>query len=365
MQYLRLIKFAVGIPSLNEADNITNLTQQVDRAAQALGIEVCIINADNSSEDGTAALFKETKTVNPKISILTKGRGKGRNVLSILEYVAGADDIEYCFLIDADITSFDQKWLKAQYAKYKQGMDYVLPQYKRKYIEGNATNHFSYPMMYYLLDGVAPRQPIAGDIGLSKRLIASILELPRNESINGYGIDMFISTSTLYFDVRISEVMLDQKLHKPSFSKMVLIFQEEASAFYFARQHASDIRARFVDPAEDAPFLDAIPIPDDDLNIRFQEARTLYNNSKNLIKNGSKFFTKQFISEHEWADIIAQHEELINTYPAEKLSESLTPYYLLRCVSYLKTIHDPLNAQKVITEQAGIIRSTIKNRTKV
>jgi glycosyltransferase involved in cell wall biosynthesis len=360
-----MVKFAVGIPSLNEADNIANLTQQVDRAAQTLGIEVCIINADNSSEDGTATLFKETKTTNPKISILTKGKGKGRNVLSIFEHVVGADDIEYCFLVDADITSFDQKWLEAHYAKYKQGMDYVLPQYKRKYIEGNATNHFSYPMMNYLLDGVAPRQPIAGDIGLSRRLITYILGLPRNESVNGYGIDMFISTSALYFDIRISEVILEQKLHKPSFSKMVLIFQEEASAFYFVRQHASDIRAQFVDPAKDVPFLDAIPISDDDINIRLHEARALYSNSKNLISDRLKFFKRQFISEHEWADIIAQHEELIHTYPAEKLSESLTPYYLLRCVSYLRTVHDPLDAQKVVTEQADIIRSTIKDRMKI
>jgi hypothetical protein len=244
-------------------------------------------------------------------------------------------------------------------------MDYVLPQYKRKYIEGNATNHFSYPMMNYLLDGVAPRQPIAGDIGLSRRLITYILGLPRNESVNGYGIDMFISTSALYFDIRISEVILEQKLHKPSFSKMVLIFQEEASAFYFVRQHASDIRAQFVDPAKDVPFLDAIPISDDDINIRLHEARALYSNSKNLISDRLKFFKRQFISEHEWADIIAQHEELIHTYPAEKLSESLTPYYLLRCVSYLRTVHDPLDAQKVVTEQADIIRSTIKDRMKI
>ncbi len=355
-----MVKFAVGIPSLNEADNIVNLTQQVDWAAQKLGIEVCIINADNSSEDGTATLFKETKTTNQKISILTKDKGKGRNVLSIFEYVAGADDIEYCFLIDADITSFDQMWLEAHYAKYKQGMDYVLPQYKRKYIEGNATNHFSYPLMRYLLDGPAPRQPIAGDIGLSRRFIEYILSQPTHETTYGYGIDMFISINALAFNGTISEVPLAQKLHKPSFPKMVQIFQEEAASYYFVRQNQKGVRAKFISSADNVGFLDSDPISEDDLGERLDEARRLQNSSTNLVGNGESYFQEGFISGEEWAQILGWHEKNIEKYSANDLAKSLTPYYLLRAVSYLKSVKNPEQAEALIESQTEAIMRSLR-----
>lgn len=353
-----MIKFAVGIPSLNEADNIVNLTQQVDRAAQKLGIEVCIINADNSSDDGTATLFKDAKTTNPKISILTKDKGKGRNVLSIFEHVAGVDDIEYCFLIDADITSFDQKWLEAHYAKYKEGADYVLPQYKRRYIEGNATNHFSYPLMRYLLNGPAPRQPIAGDIGLSRRLIKYLLNQARHSTTYGYGIDMFISVNTLSFDGTISEVLLAQKLHKPSFPKMVQIFQEEAASYYFVRQNQEGLRAKFVGSVNNVGFLDSDSISEYDLSERLDEARSLQGSSVNLMSDGESYFDKGFISGEEWAQILGWHEKNIEKYSADDLARSITPYYLLRAVSYLKSVRNPEQAESLIESQAeAIVRS--------
>lgn len=356
-----MIKFAVGIPSLNEADNIVNLTQQVDRAAQTLGIEIYIINADNSSDDGTATLFKDTKTSNTKISILTKDKGKGRNILSIFEYVAGVDNIEYCFFIDADITSFDQKWLEAHYAKYKQGMDYVLPQYKRKYIEGNATNHFSYPIMRYLLNGPAPRQPIAGDIGLSRRLIKYLLCQAMHSTTYGYGIDIFISVSALSFNGTISEVLLAQKLHKPSFPKMVQIFQEEAASYYFVRQHQDSIRAKFINSVDYVGLLDSDPISEYDLRERLNEARRLQSSSENLISDGESYFHKGFISEEEWAQILGWHEKSIEKYSADDLARSLTPYYLLRAVSYLKSVKNPEQAESLIERQAEAIVKSINS----
>jgi glycosyltransferase involved in cell wall biosynthesis len=353
-----MIKFAVGVPSLNEADNIVNLTQQVDRAARTLGIEICIINADNSSNDGTATLFKNTKTTNPKISILTNDKGKGRNVLSIFEHVASVDDIEYCFLIDADITSFDQKWLEAHYAKYKQGMDYVLPQYKRKYIEGNATNHFSYPLMRYLLNGPAPRQPIAGDIGLSRRLIEYLLRQARHSTTYGYGIDMFIFVSALSFNGTISEVLLAQKLHKPSFPKMVQIFQEEAASYYFVRQNQKGVRTKFVNPVDYVGLLDSDPISEYDLRERLDEARSLQRSSVNLMRDGESYFHRGFISGEEWAKILGWYEKNIEKYSADDLAISITPYYLLRAVSYLKSVKNPEQAESHIESQAeAIVRS--------
>jgi glucosylglycerate synthase len=350
-----MLEFAVGIPSINEAENIGKLTRQVDHAAQTLGIEVCIINADNCSEDGTANLFKETETANPKISILTEGRGKGRNVLSIFEHMAAVDDIGYCFLIDADITSFDQKWLEAHYEQYRQGIDFVLPQYKRKYIEGNATNHFSYPLMRYLLDGPAPRQPIAGDIGVSRRLGKYILGQAKHPTTYGYGIDMFTSISALSFDGTISEVPLAEKLHKPSFPKMIQIFQEEAASYYFARQNQKGIRANFISSEDNGGFLNSDPISEDDLGERLDEAIGLQNNSAGFMRKGERYFRNKFISGEEWAQVLGWHEKSIEKYSADDLAKSITPFYLLRVVSYLKSVKNPEQAEALIESQTEAI----------
>lgn len=358
-----MIKFAVGIPSLNEANNIKNLTQQIDSAAQTLGIEICIINADNNSQDGTATLFKETLTKNQKISIITKSRGKGRNVLSIFEYVMSTDNIDYCFLIDADIMSFDKEWLEAQYTKYIQGMDYVLPHYKRKYIEGNATNHFSYPLMRYLLNGPAPRQPIAGDVGLSRRLIKYLLDRPLHVTTYGYGIDMFISINALSFDGTIAEVSLAQKLHKPSFPKILQIFQEEAASYFFVRQHQKIRKARFISSMYTVGFLDSEPVDKDILNNKIQEATSLLNDSADLMNIAQVYTEKEFISEEEWAQILGWHEKNITNYSATALADSLTPYYLLRAVTYLKSVENPDQAEALIESQAETIVNHLRGIT--
>lgn len=59
--------FVIGIPTLNEADNISRLVKQIDEYAVNLGKEIIIINSDSKSTDGTPQIFLETKTYNTKI----------------------------------------------------------------------------------------------------------------------------------------------------------------------------------------------------------------------------------------------------------------------------------------------------------
>ncbi len=63
--------FAVAIPTYNEVDNIKQLVRKIDECSKSIGLPLIIINADNSSPDGTAKIFKETKTIARKISIKT------------------------------------------------------------------------------------------------------------------------------------------------------------------------------------------------------------------------------------------------------------------------------------------------------
>jgi len=142
---------------------------------------------------------------------------------------------------------------------------------------------------------------------------------------------------------------------------MIRIFQDEATSFYFARQNHRRIEANFIDPVPDSIFTNSSPVPEVDLAHRFDEARSLYNDTSSVIVDGAAFFDRQFISEEEWACILAEHESRIREYSSEDLSISLTPFYVLRTVSYLRTVDNPAQAKSIIDKQDTIIRSKLSN----
>jgi len=81
-------EIVVGIPSLNEADNIAYPTDVASRGLVEFfpNKKAVIINADNHSTDGTKDAFLKTPTKVPKVYISTPPGvvGKGINVRNIL-----------------------------------------------------------------------------------------------------------------------------------------------------------------------------------------------------------------------------------------------------------------------------------------
>ena len=361
MKFSPMNKFIVGIPSYREADNIAQLTTKVDKVASELNLDITIVNADNDSPDGTSKVFMETPTKSKKVGLVTSDLGKGRNIIAILNYMMMVDEIEFCFFIDADITSFDSEWLEKQFDQYKKNVDYVTPMYKRKYIEGNATNHFAYPVMIGLMGGTAPCQPIAGDIGVSRRLASHILSQQLGPSVYGYGIDLFISTHALSMGGLCSEIILDRKIHKQSFDKMIKIFVDEATSYYAARKTIGDNRSSFRSTKNNIEFLDAEPISESKLAKRSKEAVLLFSDvivelsqvAELCLKNNS-------LSAEQWVKILIEHERVVSRYEAALLARSLTPFYLLRTVTYLRENKDPQTAARTIVSQAKMFKKLLK-----
>jgi glucosylglycerate synthase len=350
---------AIGIPTYNEADNIATLVRQIDAIAAKLQVQVTIMNADNSSADGTADIFNATDTHSPKVGLTTKRNGKGSNLFAIFEYVLRNDQISHCMLVDGDVTTLGEEWLINHLSAYNEGADYVVPNYSRKYIEGNATNHFAYPIMRALLNGPAPNQPLAGDIGLSKRLIEYLLKQPRPAAAYGYGIDMFIAAYAASYEGTIREVMLDKKLHKPSFGKMVTIFQETAAAYFAVLEHGIAVKAKYVDTPQRANLLASSPIPQDQLTARLTEARKLYRRHSIGVVRADEAFKNGALSTEGWVNALAVHHQHIGRLSADRLAWSLTPFYLLRSITYLKSVTTPADAATLIDSQADIIQQTL------
>jgi glycosyltransferase involved in cell wall biosynthesis len=224
-----MFDIVVGIPSYSEADTIKLVVQMIDRGLSLAfsGYSAVIVNADNESQDGTKQVFLGTDTNHEKVYINTGAnpRGKGINVLAILEY-ARQNAAQCVGLFDADVRSIQRNWVADLLRPVlRDAADLVTPIYTRNQFEGNTTNHIVYPYTYAIFNKPI-RQPIAGEFGLSKRMYGHILSLKVPESALKYGIDVFLTGNALMNDFEIHQVTLSRKIHNPGFPKIVFMSRQ-------------------------------------------------------------------------------------------------------------------------------------------
>ena len=94
-------KFALVIPTLNEAGNIPTLFQRVQAALAPVNIDYELIVVDDNSQDGTGAVVRELGALDPRIRLLVRKGERG---------LAGAvihgwkhTDANWLGVIDADL----------------------------------------------------------------------------------------------------------------------------------------------------------------------------------------------------------------------------------------------------------------------
>jgi len=226
----------VGIPTYNEADSISNTVQRIDRGLSRYFPEhkALIVNIDSQSSDGTSRVFDEIKTETDKMSLVVKRqpRGKGANIFSLIK-LGKKFGAKYIATIDADITTITEEWPKLLLNPLiKERVDFVTPVYTRNRYEGNTTNHFCFPLLYAWF-GRKINQPIGGDFALSDRFSKYILEQQKPKDAFLYGIDIFLSTHAVGGNFKTREVYLGRKIHKPSFPKIIPMFQQVAATMLF------------------------------------------------------------------------------------------------------------------------------------
>lgn len=210
----------VGIPSLNEADSIANVTRQVDGGLRTFfpDLRAVIINVDNASEDGTRDAFLATETRTPKAYVSTPVgvRGKGNNVRNLLRSVVelGA---RAGVMVDADLQTISPSWIRyLAEPVLLEGHDLVTPLYVRHKYDGTITNHIAYPLVRSVF-GLRLRQPIGGDFGFSGTLASSLLSEPTwNDQTAHFGIDIWMTVSAIARRHKVCQAFLGApKGHRP------------------------------------------------------------------------------------------------------------------------------------------------------
>lgn len=242
-----------AIPSYNEADSIGSLTKVIDKGLTKYFPEYksIILNADNDSPDGTEQAFLCTPTKSKKVYLTSRGkpkqiRGKGFHMKMALEF-AQKNKAAALGFIDGDVVSATPEWVKLLLEPVlKKRRDHVLPIYLRNKFDGSITNHLVYPALYGLL-GINIRQPLAGEIGLSPRAIQTFLGKRWAKPMCQFGVDIFFVTESVFHDLKIGQIFLGIKDHKPSAPKLDNMFLEVAeSLFLQLKSHQTKPKQHFI-----------------------------------------------------------------------------------------------------------------------
>ena len=350
------MKIIVIIPTLNEVENIASVTRIIDHGLKSMfqHDEVIIVNSDGGSTDGTTNKFLTTKTFFSKQVILDKkSTGKGNNIYNVLKKYR--NEADYYLMIDADVISAKSEWVnKLLNPLLENKAELVIPMYRRNRYEGNTTNHFSSPLIYLCFDKYIS-QPIAGEFSFTKKLARKIYKSFYCNSDFGYGIDTLITWTALLENFRIVQVRLGQKIHKPSFSKIVFMFDQVSNTtMYLLNKHRNIIKKRIAKNT----YSERIEIQSiDDKNV----SKPIESRVVDVKSKAEKLLHKKqnILGSREWVDILWENiskilYKKVNKLELKSVCNELTGNYLLRVLGYFKDIE-----KKDISNVKDILKSEI------
>lgn len=376
----------VGIPSYNEADSITNTAKKIDKGLIKYfpTYRSLIVNVDSRSTDGTSQIFLSTKTKTAKISVVSSKRlrGKGVNVFLLLK-LSKKFGAKYIATIDADITTITEKWPKLLLTPIIRGKaDFVAPAYTRNRYEGNTTNHFCFPLLYAWF-GQQLNQPIGGDFAMNSRFTDYVLDQRKQKNSFLYGIDIFLSTHAVGANFKIEETYLGRKIHKPSFDKIVPMFQQVAATMLYVlpqyKRHQK-LSHRKITLKNIKRIDDFIRKPNRS-KIIFLEEYAFRSLGQLPVKEIRKYLevnpeevkfiskTKSLIQEDNWVKILGSLINYLSQNPisyktASKIATLVSPFFFLRVLAYFEELEMHKGQKSVdvlINRQAKKVKKLISS----
>jgi glycosyltransferase involved in cell wall biosynthesis len=222
----------VGIPSIDNAETIGHVVTAVEAGLRKhLGdLDAVIVISDGGSTDGTPqiamgagvgdrapALLVPSSSREPwKVTFRYGGpSGKGSALRAIFE-AATRLEVRACAVVDSDLRSITPSWIDRLLNPVVQhGFEYVAPVYARHKYDGTITNSIAYPVTAALY-GARIRQPIGGEFGMSGELAAAFASADIwGTDVSRFGVDIWMTTTSLVREARTCQAILGAKLHDP------------------------------------------------------------------------------------------------------------------------------------------------------
>lgn len=366
----------VGLPSYNEYDSIAKTVRQIDRGLQEyLGnYRALIVNVDNSPDEKTKEAFLNTKTRAPKHYIHTKAAHghKGSNLKKLFSFFLKTD-ARALAILDADLTSSDPVWMKFLFEPVlKKKIDHVFPFYRRHQCDGSITNFICYPIMVGVL-GRAIRQPIGGEMSFSRKAVANFMRWKWPLSAHRFGIDIFMTLCSVFSGMKLGQVYLGVKRHKPSGPKLNDMFIDVVDTlFAMLRAHKDKWGKKLM--------LREYPI----LNPAYKQARNGHLEiNENVLRSWASASWKDehafiekllpesnvidvvkdgVVDSEEWAVILWRFILSPCSVSSLRLARALRPLYFMRFLSYCASRPKSYEgSMRVVERQARLI---FENRTR-
>ncbi|MCD0453246.1 hypothetical protein LO762_29295 [Actinocorallia sp. API 0066] len=191
------LRVLVGLPSLNEADTIATVTRDIDLALSTLPFPVSalLVNADNSSTDGTSDVFLTTATRHPKRVLTTAhASGKGTNWRALFQLLHD-DGFDIGVMVDTDLAGVPASWISALISATSDS-DFVFPLRPPTWNGGDLTYQLAYPLLAGVF-GADLREPLCGDIAITRRGAKLVLEQNWTPSALRFGVDALVASVAL------------------------------------------------------------------------------------------------------------------------------------------------------------------------
>lgn len=360
-----------GLPSWNEADNIAHITKIVDEGLRKYFPKrrAVIVNVDSFSPDGTRQVFLKTKTKSPKEYIGTL-RGKGNGLKRLFEYFLESGALMLA-TVDADVKSMKPRWVRNLLMPIERGYDHIFPIYVRHEFDASITNHICYPILRGVL-GVDLRHPIAGEVALSRRAVDNILRRRWPRTAHRFGVDIFMTLSSILSEMKLAESYLGYKEHKPSEPKLYRMFDEVTTTLLWVLDYNRgfwnrELRARVVKDLYDGRYRGKIP----PVKISYKSLKAIavaeFDAHKDDIKSivGKQRFAelarmykenaKLAITADDWVGVIFAFVRNSDMPPARR-AKALRPLYFGRFLTFYKENLDVSHwlSERAVVQQAAL-----------
>lgn len=256
-EVIRRADIVIGIPSYNNARTIGHVV----RAAYAglakyfPQLTAVVVNSDGGSTDNTPETVLSARVEDSHLMLLSTPLvaahrlsfpyhgvpGKG-SAFRLVFQMASRLDAKVCVVIDSDLRSITPEWIDLLIRPVLfAGFDFVAPYYQRHKYDGTITNSIVYPLTR-MLYGVAVRQPIGGEFGVSARLVNRYLQRQDWETdVARFGIDIWMTTIALAEGFRVCQSFLGAKLHDakdPGSDLSAMLQQVVGSVFALMQEYA-------------------------------------------------------------------------------------------------------------------------------
>ena len=196
------MKLSVISPTLNEAENVSHLVEQLEHAL--LGIDYEILIVDDNSVDRTWSVAQEISSTNSRVRTIRRMQNPGLGVAVIEGFSAAKGDVLAC--IDADL-QHDPSILPRMLEELQAGTDVVVGS---RHIEGGSTGEWDWfrrlqswlatKIVQFLL-GIRLRDPMSGYFLISRADFSKM----KNE-LNGKGFKILVEILARLNHSRVKEV---------------------------------------------------------------------------------------------------------------------------------------------------------------